>query len=119
MHQIDTGRLQTFFIKDLNKKQDLFDSLIQVFENQLKDLKNHPPVSENYEILKQLAHKVKSGARSFGASTLVTKLERMEELLSDENNNSEDLNNLYGELLSDFEKSLVEIKNEIPALGNL
>ncbi len=101
----------TYLNEVAGNDQKLFNELVNIFLTQMEELKNiinNAVKQQDYELIKQAAHKIKSSLRTFGAYTLASKFEEIET-----NNRLEtysDLEQHLSELLSEVEATSQELK---------
>ena len=104
---ISREHLIQFLRDDLDCNEDIYEKLIIHLSKHLEDIKNAN--KEDSKVLRDIAHKAKTGCHSFGALELFSNLVELE-INAKANNNDVIQNNLLPHLLTLIDPTLDEIR---------
>ena len=80
LDHVNFEKLAQFFYEDLGGDQATFDSIIQILEDQFSEFLAYQFSSDDLESLGKMAHKIRSGARSFALESSYNGLSELERL---------------------------------------
>ncbi len=104
----------TFLVTSMNGRKDVIRETIDLFIEQIPQdmgLLEHAVTTENYEAIKQCAHKIKSAVSLMGMTELQNMLNEME-LLAASGSNFEKIKILFSDVVALNEEAMSEIQEE-------
>ena len=111
MQYLNKSKLYKLVSEELDSDYEVFENLFTILRTQYKQLENVDKNQITLNELSELAHKIKSSSRSFGADTLVSHLETMESA-SKQNDKNKAIKSLEN-VQNSIKPTLEEIMNSI------
>lgn len=108
MEYINKEALQKLYNEELDSDLELFEKLFTILMSQFDEIQSFSLSQTSVNEMAELAHKVKSSSRSFGAYQIVSHLETLEQ--EAKKNNFENAEKHLNEIKKLLEPTLNEIK---------